>query len=51
MDGESTKADIKRWGKEAKANSYARGGRLHMTAGAQTGVGREQQAHHMKGKK
>ena len=43
VDGESSKGNIKSWGKEAKAHSYARGG---MTAGAMTGVGRLEKAHH-----
>jgi hypothetical protein len=50
IDGESTAADIKAWGKRASKNSYARGGKLKMTAGAATGVGREEQAAYMKRK-
>jgi hypothetical protein len=50
IDGESTKADIKKWGKRAKSESYARGGAAWQTAGAATGVGREEQARHMKKK-
>lgn len=41
--GEATAANIGKWGKRAEINSYARGGRLP-TAGAATGVGREQKA-------
>jgi len=41
IDGESTKADIKAWGKRASRNSYARGG---MTAGAVSGEGRLEKA-------
>ncbi len=37
IDGESTKADIKKFGKRAASNSY-------FTGGAATGVGREQKA-------
>lgn len=43
IDGESTAADIKKWGKRAADNSYFRGG-------AATGVGREEKAAHMKRK-
>lgn len=43
IDGESTKVDIKKWGKRAKNNSYFRGG-------AASGVGREEKAEHMKRK-
>lgn len=39
--GESTEANIKKWGKRTAANSYFRGG-------AATGVGREEKAEHMK---
>lgn len=50
IDGESSKSDIKSWGKRAKSNSYARGGRLP-DAGAASGVGREEKAHMHKGKR
>lgn len=43
IDGESTKADIKKWGKRAEDNSYMRGG-------AASGVGREEKAANMKRK-
>jgi hypothetical protein len=53
IDGESTEANIKAWGKRASKNSYARGGGIAvpMKAGAATGVGRIEQSEHMKHKK
>lgn len=47
--GEATRENIKKWDKRSKSNSYARGGR--MTAGAQSGVGRLEQAEMVKRKK
>jgi hypothetical protein len=44
IDGESTEANIKAWGKRAGKNSYFRGG-------AATGVGREEKAQHIKHRK
>jgi hypothetical protein len=45
IEGESTKANIGKWGARTSKNSYFRGG-------AATGVGREEKAGHMKrGKK
>lgn len=44
VDGESTKADLKKWSKRASDNSYFRGG-------AATGVGREEKAAHMRQKR
>lgn len=49
IDGESTEANIKSWGKRASKNSFARGG-VTMKAGASTGVGRLEQFEHMKHK-
>lgn len=46
----SSKANLDAWASRASKNSYARGGSIKMTAGAATGVGREEQAHHMKKK-
>lgn len=43
VGGDSTKANLDKWSARAKANSYARGGRLP-TAGAESGVGRLQKA-------
>lgn len=44
VGGESTKAELSKWAKRAKANSYFRGG-------AATGVGREEKAAHMRQKR
>jgi hypothetical protein len=44
VGGEATEGNIKKWGGRAKANSY-------FTGGAITGVGREEKAAHMKGRK
>ena len=44
VGGESTKGNIDKWSKRAKDNSY-------FTGGAITGVGREEKAAHMKGRK
>lgn len=44
IDGESTKADIKKWSKRAKDSSYFRGG-------AASGVGREEKAERMEKKR
>ncbi len=43
VGGDSSKENLKGWSDRAKANSYARGGRLP-TAGAESGVGRLQKA-------
>jgi hypothetical protein len=43
IDGESTKANIKKWSKRASSNSYFRGG-------AASGVGREEKAEHQRRK-
>lgn len=55
IDGESTKANIRKWGKEASKNSYAKGGFVKPNVidrgGASTGVGRLEAAEHMKRKK
>lgn len=50
VQGEATSANIGKWSKRAETNSYARGGRLP-SAGAATGVGREQKASLHKGKR
>ncbi len=54
IDGESTKADIKKWSKRASKNSYAKGGfvkpKVIDRAGATTGVGRLEAAEHQKRK-
>jgi hypothetical protein len=51
IDGEATKANLKKWSARASANkSYARGGAAKMTAGASTGVGRLEEANHLKRK-
>jgi hypothetical protein len=55
MDGESTKGNIKKWGKEASDNSYAKGGfvkpKVIDRGGAASGVGREEKAEHMRHRK
>lgn len=43
VGGDASKENLKGWSERAKANSYARGGRLP-TAGAESGVGRLQKA-------
>jgi hypothetical protein len=44
VDGEATEGNIKKWGNRAKDNSY-------FTGGAISGVGRQEKAAHMKGRK
>ncbi len=44
VGGDASSGNLKGWAKRASKNSYARGGGLP-TAGADTGVGRLQQAH------
>lgn len=51
IDGEATPANIKSWSKRASDNSYARGGGTKLTAGAASGVGREEQAARAKRRK
>lgn len=41
ISGISSKENISKWSKHASSNSrYAKGGKVHMTAGALTGEGR-----------
>lgn len=44
VSGQSTKPALDAWSKVASKNSYAKGGGVKMTAGAESGVGRLQKA-------
>ena len=44
IEGEATNGNISKWSQRASKNSY-------YTGGAATGVGREEKAHKLKGKK
>jgi hypothetical protein len=48
IDGESSEANIKAWGKRARKNSDSGG---YFRGGAASGVGREEKAEHIKRRK